>query len=492
MMDTAALWLAAIAGAIALASAYAYSQRRRALDALLVIGCALLFALAQCNFTIPAAPVALADATGPDAAAALQLRVDGDGLPAARWRDLPARTLRWSTPATPALALRFPATAPPGRPLRVQAEGSGVQVDRVELLAENGRPLAEGRGGAVQWVPLAAERVTLTARVYDRDGKLLAHGPVPIAVQAPRALRVRGRFAAPSFDVRVLEHLLADSAAVLDWQVTLGRGISRTVATPGPDTAPDVMIADAAWIEHAGPGTRRALWDRVAAGMPLLILGGDAADSGFWQRELGMAFKTPGSAPFVPMPRAPWLAGAAQTWARPWEAGRITWLAAADWHRRAIADKTAVAAWVQDVLDAAGANRAQEGRWRAIDPMPLPGRRLEVCADDARGTVRVARTGQVLTWQRRSDRAGSACVALWPQAPGWMQLESGAVRWSVYVYDPSAWPLWQAAQRRQATARYALRTPSTPPMRRLPIPAWPFLLGAMLCALLLWWRERRA
>jgi hypothetical protein len=230
----------------------------------------------------------------------------------------------------------------------------------------------------------------------------------------------------------------------------------------------------------------------VAAGVPLLVLGGDAADPGFWQRELGLAFDAGTAVPYVPVARGPWHAGPVRTWSRAWEAGRITWLAAADWHRRAIADKAAVAAWVQEVLDAAGAQRRQENAWRATDAMPLPGQRLEVCADDARGTVRVVELEQMLAWERRPDRAGGACVAVWPRTPGWMHLESAGARWAVYVYDPRDWPLWQATQRRHATARYALRTATMPPQRRVPIPPWPFILAAMLCALLLWWRERRA
>ena len=63
---------------------------------------------------------------------------------------------------------------------------------------------------------------------------------------------------------------------------------------------------------------------------------------------------------------------------------------------------------------------------------------------------------------------------------------------AVYVYAPGDWPQWQAAQRRDATARYAARTP----VRALEgvaqaFPAWPFALAFILAMLLLWWRERR-
>jgi hypothetical protein len=61
----------------------------------------------------------------------------------------------------------------------------------------------------------------------------------------------------------------------------------------------------------------------------------------------------------------------------------------------------------------------------------------------------------------------------------------------VYVFAPGDWPMWQAAERRDATMRYAARTPAPPGSGRAPVPAWPFALLFAFSMLALWWRERR-
>jgi hypothetical protein len=82
---------------------------------------------------------------------------------------------------------------------------------------------------------------------------------------------------------------------------------------------------------------------------------------------------------------------------------------------------------------------------------------------------------------------------VWPEKSGWLQVKDAkAGAHAVYVYAPGDWPQWQAAQRRDATARYAARTP----VKALEgaaraFPAWPFALAFALAMLLLWWRERR-
>ena len=63
---------------------------------------------------------------------------------------------------------------------------------------------------------------------------------------------------------------------------------------------------------------------------------------------------------------------------------------------------------------------------------------------------------------------------------------------AVYVYAERDWALWQRAQRREATARYAARTPAPATGAALrTLQAWPFGLVFALAMLGLWWRERR-
>jgi hypothetical protein len=177
-----------------------------------------------------------------------------------------------------------------------------------------------------------------------------------------------------------------------------------------------------------------------------------------------------------------------------WGKGRIGWLAAADWHRLAITEPRALALWWQDVLDALRVERAEEVSWLAPREMPLPGQRLEVCALGVRGKLRFPDLNRTLDWQRRADRVDASCVAVWPRTPGWLRMETqGAqpVSNQVYVYAPEDWPLWQAAERRDATARYAARTPAPPAATQRPLPQWPFAVLFVLAMLALWWRERR-
>ena len=107
-----------------------------------------------------------------------------------------------------------------------------------------------------------------------------------------------------------------------------------------------------------------------------------------------------------------------------------------------------------------------------------------------KGEVAFPELNLVRTWAPRTD---AACVAVWPEQSGWLQVKDAkASEHAVYVYAPGDWPQWQAAQRRDATARYAARTP----VKALEgaaraFPAWPFALAFTLAMLWLWWRERR-
>jgi len=315
-------------------------------------------------------------------------------------------------------------------------------------------------------------------------------------------LQVQGRFNAPSFDVRALEAQLAASHAAVDWQVTLGKAITRSAAVDR-DFAPDLAIVDAAWFEHAAPAMRAALLARVAKGTPLLILAGNASDAAFWARTLQLPLaaqpegKTTGgamplaTAPFIPAAAPAWHTDDKIAWTRPWQLGRVTWLGVADWHKYAISQPQALAAWWQGVLDVAGVQREQAVTWLAPDEMPLPHQRLALCAQGVKGDAVFPQLGQTATWQRRADHADAACVAVWPRQSGWLTVQPA--HHGVYVYAPADWPLWQRFQRRQATARYLARRPDQGSRSAAPSTSYavPFALLFALALLLLWWRERR-
>jgi hypothetical protein len=512
-------WLSIAALLAGVLSALAYAARRRWLEALLAVLAGIALAGTVGSFALPGeagGALQLASATPPASLNGVRsLKLDGDGLRAAQWDDMPARPLAWTAPGTPTIRVDFPRTVALGRIFSLTLERSWKAPGKLQLLAENGEVLAESKGDgalSVQWLPPLAERLVLKARLLAADGKLVDQGPVPLTVVEPSPLQVRGRFGAPSFDLRTLDDLLAASNAVIDWQVELGKNLRRSESARTEMKAPDLEIVDAAWFERAGDAARSALLARVAEGAPLLVLGANAGDAGLWSRSMGLhlkpqpADKTVGT--HLPMasgslnpadgPAGDWQ-GENGIWTRDWQRGRIAWLGVGGWHRHAIEEPRALALWWQAVLDRLRVRRNEDIAWLVPDELPLPSQRLEVCARgealQKSGTLAFPALALSLPWQRRPEHVDASCVAVWPKQPGWLQMKAQGARpleSALYVYADGDWALWQRAQRREATARYAARTPAPAgggAARTLP--AWPFGLAFALAMLGLWWRERR-
>ena len=310
-------WFAIAALVVGLASALAYGARRRWIDVLLAAVAGIALAGGAGSFALPgeAGATLTVDAKAPPASldGVRTIKLEGDGLRAAQWDDLPARPLAWTVPDTPTIRIDFPRTLALGRMFTLTLQRSWKEAGRLQLLAENGEVLAEARGDgplAVQWLPPLAERLVLKARLLDAKGRVVDQGPVPLTVTEPSPLQVRGRFGAPSFDLRTLDDLLAASNAVIDWQVELGKNLRRSESARAEMKAPDLEIVDAAWFDRAGDGARKALLAEVAQGRPLLVLGANVADAGAWSRSMGLALapqpanRTVGTA--LPMASAGW------------------------------------------------------------------------------------------------------------------------------------------------------------------------------------------
>jgi hypothetical protein len=509
-------YFALTGAAVGILSAGAYCVRKRWIDAVLAVLAAVALAGAVGNFSLPGEAGHTLSVSGTEVPLTLDgvrtLRLEGDGLRAAQWRDLPARPLAWQRPDTPAITLAFPREIALGRMFTLQLQRSWQAPGRLQLLAENGQVLAEARGEGpltVQWLPPVAESLVLKARLLDAGGKVVDQGPVPVSVREPLPLQVRGRFGAPSFDLRTLDDLLAGSNAVIDWQVELGKSLSRLETARAEMKAPDLEIVDAAWFERAGDAARAALLARVAGGRPLLVLGANAVDASLWSRSLQLALapqpagKTIGAV--LPMAsgglnpngaHAGAWSGADGIWTRDWQRGRIAWLGVGDWHRYAISEPRQLALWWQDVLDRLGVRRSEDVAWLVPDEMPLPRQRLEACGQGVQGQVEIPALKQSLSWQRRPERVDASCVALWPDKSGWLRMQGEAqgakrVQGEIYIYADGDWPLWQRTQRREATAQYAARLPIAPSAGTRPLPTWPFGVAFALAMLALWWRERR-
>ena len=501
---------------IGIASAVLYLLRRRWIDAALVLVAAAALAGLVGKFAMPAGGVTgvksvTVDSNDPapvigDAA---QIKLKGDGLRAAQWHDLPARKLDWKAPVGDVLRLSFPRLATPGRMFRLSASMQAAASRRLQLLAENGQVVAEAAGNSatltVQWLPPVAETLLFKARLLDAWGKVIAQGPVPFEVREAVPLQVQGRFGSPSFDANALNGLLSKSGAVIDWQVTLGKTVTRSETALTAIARPDLLVMDAAYVERLSESARKVLLAQVAAGSSLLVLAANAREPQFWTRTLQLPLKEQPdakpagaplsllSAPYNPAGRAagPWSAAGDRVWSRTWERGRVVWIGVSEWHRYAIGEPQALGVWWQDVLDRAGVRREENVVLLNPEEMPLPGQRLELCAHGVSGEASFPGLKQTLTWQRRPDQADAACIAVWPQAPGWLTMHSGAQAAQVYVYAKDDWPLWQKVQRMDVTARYAARTPTPAGKGTEPLPPWPFALLFAAASLLLWWRERR-
>ncbi|GJI92443.1 hypothetical protein [Duganella hordei] len=459
----------------------------------------------------------------------------GDGLREAEWRDLPARPLQWKPAAADLLWLDFPRSMSLGRIFTLSVRRSQAQAGwRLQLLAENKQVLAESSTTAaasqlsVQWLPPVAEAMVLQARLLDAAGAVIAQGPIPLQVKDALPLQIQGRFDAPSFDARALNQLLADGGAILDWSVTLGKAVARSETARVPLTAPNAVVVDAAYVEHLNPSARDALLAQVRQGVPLVVLGGNAADASLWQRQFDLRlhpqspttekedtrqFSVAGAS--LAMPPAglnpddraggPWSVLARDGKKQPWlwqrdlQQGRVVWIGVSDWHKYAISAPQALALWWQGAMDSIALASVQKAGWQMTDPMPLPGLRSEVCAQGVKPGTMIGVAGAAeLQLQARADKADAVCAAMWPQKAGWLAFKAAgmAEAGAEYVYARGDWPAWQKALRRDATALYAARSPGTTTKSGVtgssrPLPVAPFGALFALCMLGLWWREQR-
>ncbi|MDI4632248.1 hypothetical protein J7U46_04235 [Pelomonas sp. V22] len=451
------------------------------------------------------------------AAAGLALLVADPTVPGER-----AQASARAPASEPSIQLDFPRQLALGRTFSLTLKRSQPLASwRLQLLDENGSLLAQtsasGAEASVSWLPPVAEAMVLQARVLDAAGKPLEQGPVPLDVRESVPLQVQGRFGAPSFDAQALNQLLLTSNANLDWQLTLGKTVTRAETPRSTMAVPELIVIDAAHFESLATSARQALLAQVGQGVPLVVLAGNARDAGVWSRELLLPLSPQEPAVLQPLPglelstvalrpssnaRSAWSANASDKpwlWHRPWQRGRIVWLGLSDWHRHAINAPQLLGSWWQTVLDQAGLRQQREAQWVFPDAMPLVGDRAVVCLRGGAGelTAEVPADKVRLQLQRRADRADDACAALWPRAAGWMVIAPADGKLAsarMYVFSQDAWPQWQRGIKREgaeALAAAAALAAAHSTAAAVPVPAWLFALLFGLGALALWWRERR-
>lgn len=485
-------------------------------------------------------------------------QIHGDGLRWAQWQDLPRLPMQITTTPVDAksskfgevLDLDFPTQLTQGRVFHLSVQRQHVDGEwRLQLLAENQQVLAETRGRekqlSLQWLPPAVERLVLQAKILDQHGGVIEQGPIPLEVVAPQSLLVQARFAAPSFDAKVLNALLSQSQAKLDWQTKLGKTVTRfetaddaskptSTATQASTAKPDLLIQDAAYFEQQNVRARAQVLQQVAAGASLIILGANASDIGLWRRELDLRLQASDASkeiiidplmslsPTAWMPQvksdAKWYQIKGQSWMaqRAWGQGQIVWLGVADWHRYQISATNSLQVWWQTILDQAQVKKSLAWEVRSEPRMPIVGQRMRLCAQGLeQAELVLAGHEQGFPLLPVRDHADAQCTAFWPEKPAWLDWQARAMTKSevksaaklvqgkgtselaagvVYVYQPEDWPAWQRAQARADTAAMLALAPvvadSTKVLRRS-LPTWPWALGLLAAMLLLWWREQR-
>jgi hypothetical protein len=523
---TQQFFLLLLVGAIGIVSSFLYARGRRwvSAGAILLAATSLILLLGDFPLLSSHGNVVVIDGDAPSSKQleeihqASKIVLHSDGLHAAQWHDLPSRPLEWTAPATASLQIDFPRQIQLGRSLLVSATlHAEVKNWRLQLFAENGELLAESDKSAqgterqVSWLPPLAEQLVLRARVIDEAGKILDQGPIPVMVQDSKELQLIGRFGAPSFDTQALNNLLVTSKANLDWQVKLGKSITRSETARKTMAAPQVAIIDAAYFEQMHAVERSKLLAQVAIGVPLIILAGNLTQPALWasaldlplfastskedQREVASDMFL-ASAQYLPASKQagawtpnkaekPWL------WQRRWQAGRIVWLGVADWHRYAISSPHSLALWWQGILDQAQINTVDTLVWSSQQAMPLAAQRSAFCVQGL-SENQLTISPQSIALSRRAEQVDAKCGATWPQKEGWQIIKAGNSSHAVFVYGKTDWPLWQRAQRRQATIEYASRLPAqSGGAAKMPLAPWPFAALFALSMLLIWWQERR-
>ncbi len=178
---------------------------------------------------------------------------------------------------------------------------------------------------------------------------------------------------------------------------------------------------------------------------------------------------------------------------RPLGRGRVALLPVTDSYRLVLAGRddrhaelwSSVLASVARPLPAADAPRVDSDT-------PWAGERVALCQLREPAQVRAPDGARIAL---RIDPASGAerCAGYWPTQAGWHQLQQGERSQAFYVFDPAKARPLHRQQLREATAQRLAAGAATTSAGVIETPGarWPWLLGFVLAAGLLWWMERR-
>ncbi|QHG85755.1 MULTISPECIES: carboxypeptidase regulatory-like domain-containing protein [Xanthomonas] len=476
------------------------------------------------------------------------LRIVGAGLPA-RDRDA-ARgwPLRYAAPPpVPGLsALDTPALAAPGSDVTIQGRISGLRAARLELLDPAGRrvdlvaPGADGRFRLTGNVRAAGDSV-FVVRVLGPEGRVRDQATLPVSVVESPPANLWILAGAPQPELKYLRRWAHDAGLQLHTQIATGGGMQLGDAPRPLDPTTldrsDLLIVDERALAALSRTQRGALRAAVERGLGLLLrLGGppDAAQLNA-MAELGLPVRGDGAAapmrvgaasvptqpptaadagrppatpadttaPAVPALERRALApadadavalqraadGTPYAWWRALGRGRIGLIAVTDSYRLVLGARPALhaALWSQTLATLARAKP------RAHAPLRTGWRdqRIAICALGTAARLQ-APDGHTQPLLPAPDTGAAACAGLWPAQAGWYRWQDGQRRGALYIRTPTDAPALFANTQRHATLAL-VNTGAAPHAAHAtpqPGPRWPWWLGFVLAATLLWWLER--
>lgn len=479
------------------------------------------------------------------------LHIVGAGLEARDRDAVGGRTITFSPAPLPRgiLALSPVAIATPGAPFAVSGRVNGASPATVVLRDPAGQRIdatAVDARGNFHLTGLARLPGPALFRVEMLDARHAVIDAVglPVWTQAAAPPRVWALAGAPNAEWKYLRRWTTDAGIDLHLQVSLGGGLQLGDA-PLPMTADtlrrfDLVVLDARSAAALGDGQRAALAAAVRDGLGVLLrIDGTVPPA--TQRTLGVSltgddeaeFHLPRAAPDDDAWRARRGVGTADT---PVDSEAITGGLPVLTRRDVRVVSTDAIPLVRDANNAAIAWWRSEGRgrigvWTPVDTYALvlaghpdlhaslwsrafgtlaragtrtapqiPARirapqRAAFChlADGAHIT---APDGTVTRLQRDPATGDARCAGFWPRLAGWHQLNVGEDSTPFHVRAADDAPHLHAMDLRTRTehlaaaprAHHPMRTPAAQGPRG---PAWPWFLGWLATAGLLWWLERR-
>lgn len=470
----------------------------------------------------------------PDLATALRRHPDttrlvvvGGGLPA-RDRDA-ARGLVAGFEAAPlprgVVGLDAPATVLAGHRWRLGGRVEGAAGGSVELRDPGGSRVASAALDADGRFRLAATvrgvgGATFVLVARDADGEGVDEVAVTLAVGTGTGLKVLLLAGAPDPELKYFRRWAADAGLAVASRIGLSKGMALQEGGADLDvaalaTTDLVVIDERAWAD-LGEEARMALRAAVKDGLGLVLrptgplppaVAADWADLGYRiapaepapplrldqvlglsdgapaLRSVPLAVDAPEAAPLV---RAD--GGIVVAQSRLDGRGRITlWLLADAWRLQLAGAGAAYGSLWSEVL---AATARRHGESAPVLPADARVDQRALICELAAGAEVEDPSGARTPLVAGTDR----CAGFWPESTGWHALVDGTAHWPFHVRAAGEAPGLLAGETRRATQALlgAGIASGESALRERSLPRWPFLLGFLVAAALLWWLERPA